>query len=174
MVAGVARHKDGKSVRHVLERLGELWRRSGGKLERADGEAVRDVLRLRLAGVTSLDDFQRADLSLALDEFVAPERRRELEALPSHVMLHEERCALDYEVEEGRPIVRIRMKEHMVRMLHPGDIPQLDRPVAFSVVRGKHASVRANSLGELRKALSAAGRPGPRRSGLTRRHRRRP
>jgi hypothetical protein len=43
------------------------------------------------------------------------------------------------------------------------------------VMRGKHAAVRAASLPELRKAVSAAGHhPGPRRSALTRRHRRRP
>ena len=174
LVAGVARHKDARSVRHVLERLGELWRRSGGTLERADGNAVRDVLRARLAQVASLDDFQRTDLSLSLDDFVPAERRHELEALPSHVTLHGERCALDYEVEDGRAIVRIRMKEHLVRVIQPGEVPRLDRPVEFSVTRGKQASVRASSLGELRKALSAAGRPGPRRSALTRRHRRRP
>jgi len=173
-VAGIARHKDARSVRHVLERLGELWRRSGGTVRGANGDAVREVIRQRLARVTSLDEYQRADLSLSVDQFVAAEDRHALESLPSHVTLHGERCALDYEVENGRAVVRIRMKEHLAKILQPGDIPQLDRPVEFSVVRGKHAAVRAASLAELRRALSAPRRSGLRRSTQARRHRRRP
>ncbi len=174
MVAGLARHKDARTVRQTLERLGELWRRSGGALAAAGSDAVRRELRARLADVRSLDDFQRADLAIAVDDFVGAAERRPLEALPSSVTLHGEKCPLDYEVEDGRAVVRIRMKEHLVRVLHAGDVPALDRPVAFTVMRGKHASVRADSFDALRKALSAAGRAGQRRSSLTRKHRRRP
>jgi hypothetical protein len=173
LMTGAAHHKDGRHLRHTLERLGELHRRSGGTLPGSDGAAVRAVLEERLAGVRSLEDFQHADLSLGIDDFVPAEARRPLEALPSYVEISGERCPLDYEIDDGRPVVRIRMKEHLARRLGSHEVPVLDRPVVFTVVRGKHAAVRAATLQELRRALSAGGTD-RRRSGKARRRRRRP
>ena len=173
LMTGAAHHKDGRHLRHSLERLGELYRRSGGTIAGSDGAAVRAVLEERLAGVRSLSDFQHADLSLGIDDFVPADARRPLEALPSFVEIAGERCPLDYEIDNGRPVVRIRMKEHLARQLGSHEVPVLDRPVAFTVVRGKHAAVRAATLQELRRALSAGGTD-RRRSGKARRRRRRP
>ena len=173
LMTGAAHHRDARHLRHTLERLGELHRRSGGTLAGSDSGAVRTVLAERLAGVRSLEDFQHTDLSLSVDDFVSAEARRPLEALPSFVEVSGERCPLDYEIENGRPLVRIRMKEHVARRLASHEVPVLDRPVEFTVVRGKHAAVRAASLPELRRALSAGGTD-RRRSGKARRRRRRP
>ena len=173
LMTGGAHHKDARHLRHTLERLGELHRRSGGTLAGSDGTAVRAVLAERLAGVRSLEDFQHADLTLSIDDFVSAEARRPLEALPSFVEIAGERCPLDYEIDDGRPVVRIRMKEHLARRLASHEVPVLDRPVVFTVVRGKHAAVRAASVQELRRALSAGGTD-RRRSGKARRRRRRP
>jgi ATP-dependent RNA helicase HrpA len=174
LMTGAARHKDARAVRHLLERLGELSRRAGGALAEADGAAVRTALGARLRGGRSLDDFQRRDLSLSLDVFVPAERRRALEALPSFVEIQGERCPLDYEVDDEGPVVRVRVREALARRLGAHDIPVLDRRVGFTVMRGKREAVRAWTLVELRRALSAADHSGPRRSRSTRRHRRRP
>jgi len=173
LMTGSARHKDARALRHTLERLGELFRRSGGTLANTDGAAVRRRLAERLEGVASLDDFQRADLALTVDMFVGREARERLESLPSFVQLHGERCPLDYEVEDGRALVRIRMKEPLARRLSSHEVPAFDRPVAFTVMRGKHAAVRAASVAEMRRQLSG-GDSGRRRRGSARKHRRRP
>ncbi len=173
LVTGAALHKDARTVRSVLERLGELQRRAGGDLPGADGAAVRTALGERLRGVRSIAEFQRRDLALALDAFVPAERRHALEALPSSVTIAGERCPLDYEIEDGRAVVRIRMREHLAHRLSEEDLPELDRPVGLTVIRGKHGSVRAWTVKELRRALSGAGRPGRPRGGSARKHRRR-
>jgi ATP-dependent helicase HrpA len=172
LMTGAARHKDARALRHALERIGDLQRRAGGALAGADGASVRAALAVRLAQVRSLDDFQRTDLALRVEDFVPAERRHALEALPSSVELHGERCALDYEIEDGKPVVRIRMKERIARVLASHEVPVLDRPVAFTVVRGKHTAVRATTLQELRRQLSAGA--GRQRAGSARTRRRRP
>ena len=173
LMTGAARHKDARALRHTMERLGELYRRSGGSLAGTDGAAVRTALGARLAHVRSLDDFQRTDLALPVDAFVPAEQRRTIEALPSWVELHGERCPLDYEIEDGHAVVRLRLKENLAHRLSSHEVPVLDRPVEFTVVRGRHAALRAASLQELRRLLSA-GPSGRRRSSSARMRRRRP
>ncbi len=173
LMTGAARHPQARALRQTLDRVGELQRRAGGVLAGAEGAALREALARRLAEVRSLEDFQRADVALAVDDFVGADRRRQLEALPSLVEIHGERCPLDYEVEDGRGVVRLRLKEPLARRLASHEVPTLDRPVRFTVVRGKHAALRAASLDELRRLLSASRREDGRRSGPARRHRRR-
>jgi ATP-dependent helicase HrpA len=173
LMSGVARHKDAGRLRHVLERLGELWRRSGGTLAGVDGSVIRAALARRLESLRRFDDFQAADLTLSVDEFVPAERRRPLEALPSSVRVAGEECRVDYEIEGGVGIARIRLKERPARALSAHDLPRLDRPVAFTVMRGKRAALRAASLEELRRLLSAGTRPGPGSRARAKKHRRR-
>lgn len=173
LMTGRARHRDSRHLRQMLERLGELVRRAGGELPGADGAAVRTELGRRLAHLTHLQDFARADLALELEQFVPRDRRRALEALPAWVDLAGERCPLDYDVAEGVPIVRARIRERTARDLRAEDLPRLDRPLGFTILRGKRAALRVDSLDELRRAVSvrAPARPSPRRA---RRRRRRP
>lgn len=156
LVTGTALHKDARALRHTLERLGELYRRSGGALAAAASGAVREALAARLAHVATLADFQRTDLALTVDDFVPAAERHRLDALPSHVTVHGEKCWLDYDIENGQGVVRLRMKEGVARRLRAADVPPLDRPVAYTVVRGKQASIRASSIEELRRAITAA------------------
>ncbi len=172
LMTGVAHHRHARQLRHTLERLGELWRRSAGRLGGVDGSVVRGALGRRLQVLRRFDDFLRADLALDVDEFVDPERRHALEALPSTVTIAGEKCPLDYEVEDGVGSVRVRLKERLARMLQATDLPQLDRPLTFAVLRGKGAALRASSLAELRRSLSARERPDPGRRGRARKHRR--
>ena len=64
---------------------------------------------------------------------------------------------VDYDVEQGVGVVRLRLKEGQARRLDLGDLPTFDRPVRFTVTRGKHEAVRASSLDELRKGLRGLG-----------------
>ncbi|HXY19688.1 MAG TPA: hypothetical protein VEH83_06790, partial [Gemmatimonadales bacterium] len=118
------------------------------------------------------EDFLAADLTLSVDDFVPAETRRGLEALPSAVTVAGEKCPLDYEVEAGEAIVRLRIREHAARALRDGDLPRLDRRVAFTLERGKHSAIHAESLADLRRVLSQRQPPGQARRGRAKRHRR--
>ena len=172
LMTGVAHHRQARTLRHMLDRLGELWRRSGGTLGGVDGSAVRAALGRRLSTIGRFEDFLAADLTLSVDDFVPAETRRGLEALPSAVTVAGEKCPLDYEVEAGEAIVRLRIREHAARALRDGDLPRLDRRVAFTLERGKHSAIHAESLADLRRVLSQRQPPGQARRGRAKRHRR--
>jgi hypothetical protein len=107
-----------------------------------------------------------------VDDFVPAKDRRALEEMPSSVMLGGERCPLDYEVDVGVGVVRVRLRERVARALREEDLPLLDRPLRFTVVRGKSASVRAATLQELRALVSGRERSDRGRRGRGRKHRR--
>jgi hypothetical protein len=173
LMTGAARHKDARALRRTLERLGELYRRSGGTLAGVDGPAVRAALGERLRGLRRMEDFLRADLALTVDDFVPAARRRALEALPDSVTLLGERCPVDYEVGDGRAVARVRLRQSLALSLTESDLPTLDRPLAFTVLRGKKSAQRADSLQELRRLLAVSAPAGRRPGGRARRRPRR-
>jgi len=158
VLAGHTPHPDQARVRRALERLGFYWRRSGGRLTEAATERVGARLAAQLARVGSWDEFINARLVLDVDEIVPESERSALEALPASVHLYGDRVPVDYEVEQGVGVVRLRLKEGQARRLQPRDLPPLDRPVRFTVIRGKREAVRSDSLDDLRRQLSGLSR----------------
>src|SRR5262245_57535705 len=169
LLSGETIHPDQPRVRRALDELGELWRRSGGNLAEIAPESVRSRLLEQLKHVTSWQGFLTTRVLLDAGDLVPQEARARLMSLPSMVRLHGDAVPLDYEVESGTGVVRLRLREGQARRLHEREIPPLDRPVRFTVVRGKHPAVRAASLPELRAALKTLPRNEPR----ARPHRRR-
>ena len=72
--------------------------------------------------------------------------------------MYGDRVPLDYEVEQGGGVIRLRLREGQARRLQPRDVPALDRPVRFTVLRGKREAVRAASVEELHRQLSGLSR----------------
>jgi ATP-dependent helicase HrpA len=157
LLAGETPHPDQGRVRRALERFGHYWRRSGGALAQADSEKIAEHVMAQLAHVQSWDDFIAARVNLDPDAAISEAERQRLDALPSSVSLYGDRVPVDYDVDQGVGVVRLRLKEGQARRLHPKDLPEFDRPVRFTVTRGKHESVRAGSLEELRTALRSLG-----------------
>jgi ATP-dependent helicase HrpA len=64
---------------------------------------------------------------------------------------------IDYDVEETDAgpvgVARLRLPEKVARSLTEGEIPALDRPVRFVVLRGQRGAVRARTLDELQTQL---------------------
>jgi hypothetical protein len=133
----------------------------------ADPANVRRLLCQQLEAVDSWEAFLATPLSLDPASLIPEDRRRTLDALPSSVFVLGDRVPLSYELEQGRPVVRIRLKEGQARRLRPRDVPSLDRPLRFSVLRGSKEVIRAASLEELRASLEAL----PRRPRSRRQHR---
>jgi hypothetical protein len=155
LLAGATPHPDQSAVRRALERLGYYWRRSGGTLTEAATDRSLAILRSQLEAVRSWHDFVETRLVLDVDGRIAVDTRGRLESLPSSVHLFGDRLAIDYEVERGTGVARLRLREGHARRLRDGDLPALDRPVRFTVMRGKREAVRADSLAELRAKLKA-------------------
>jgi hypothetical protein len=171
LLAGETIHPDQPRLRRGLDEVGELWRRSGGTLTAIEPSGIRANLLDQLKHVHSWQGFLGTRLSLEVAALVAPEVRDRLLSLPSIVRLHGDAVPLDYEVESGTGVVRLRLREGQARRLHEREIPPLDRPVRFTVVRGRHPAVRAASLEELRAALRSLPRNEPRARSRRRRHR---
>ena len=70
---------------------------------------------------------------------------------------------IDYDVEEvdGRPrgVARLRLPEKLARTLTEEELPALDRPVRFIVLRGPRGAVRATTLDELQEVLDRPWSP---------------
>jgi hypothetical protein len=177
LLAGETGHSDQHKIRRGAAVLLEWWRRSGGALEAASEPAIREALGAQLGGVRSWKEFLETPLSLEPEAFVSEAERRRLDALPSMIRLHGDAVPLEYEVSGGAGMVRLRLREGQARRLAPRDLPALDRPLRFAVVRGGDPPLRADSLEELAsllKSTTARARPqrhrhaNPRRGGRRR------
>jgi len=158
LVAGETPHPDQGRIRRALERFGFYWRRSGGRLDQAESGRIKQQFAGQLSSVNSWDSFIAARIALEPDQMIPEGERQRLDALPSSVFLYGDRVPVDYDVEPGvGGVVRLRLKEGQARRLHPRDLPSFDRPVRFTVTRGKHEAVRASSVDELRSGLRSLG-----------------
>jgi hypothetical protein len=169
LLAGETSHPDQPRLRRALERFGFYWRRSGGRLPQARAEELAAALEAQLAGVRSWDEFLDTRLELDVEAAIPAAERQALEALPASVHLYGDRVPIDYEVEQGVGVARLRLREGQARRLRPGDLPALSRPIHFTVVRGRREALRSASLDDLQRQLRGLELPGPRRAERARR-----
>ena len=162
LLAGATIHPDQGRIRRAVAELDDLWCRSGGTLEAVSRARLREMLRTQLEHVTSWDAFGATRVRLDPVDLVDPDARARLAALPAAVRVKGDTVALDYDVEDGVPVVRLRLREGQVRRLDSRDLPVLDRPLRFEVVRGHHPPIRAGSLADLQTELNRLARRDPR------------
>ena len=153
LVDGVTQHPRQPRISKAVNRLQEYWVRSGGTLEAARTDRVVEQLRVQLNPANSWREFLDLDLELGIDELIPADVRRNLDNLPSSAHVLGDRIPLVYELEGGKPVVMLRMREGQARRLRWRDLPRLDGPLHFSVFRGRREIVRAASLDELQARL---------------------
>jgi hypothetical protein len=85
-----------------------------------------------------------------------------LEELPSSTRLKGDTVPLDYDVESGEAVVRIRLREGQAKRLQLRDLPPLDRPLRFEVARGRQPPVRSATLAGLHDELRRLPKREPR------------
>ena len=154
MAAGAAYHRDVRENRARVRELREVYRRSGGETREASENALREHFLERLAEVGSYAEFLESSLLLDPDEWASPEERRRWLALPDAITLAGEECPLDYAIEEGAAVVRVRVPEKLLPQIRDDEVPVLDRPLHWTVLRGKREAVRAATLEEAREVAS--------------------
>src|SRR5918995_590876 len=108
---GETTHPDQNRLRRILTQTDELWRRSGGSLKELSPEALLARIRRQLEGVKSWDEFQRTRIRLDAAELVDDATRQQLEALPDRLHIKGDAAPLDYEIQNGDGVVRVRLRE---------------------------------------------------------------
>jgi hypothetical protein len=130
---------------------------------------LRAELESQLGEVVSWKRFLEERVRLDLDRHIDAATRERLDALPAAIRLLGDATALEYDVEGGVGIVRLRLREGQARRLDADGLPVFDRPVRFAVVRGGEPPLVAGSLEELKAVLrKPSGKAHPHRHRSTR------
>jgi len=163
LARGEARHFAGKKNREVIEQIREAYKRSGGETTRLGLPELTSLYEEQLGGVNCMEDFKSARLVIDKDRFVPREIRERLERLPNQVTIRDRDVEIDYDVEERdgqrRGVARLRLPEKIARTLTEHEIPQLDRPIRFVVLRGQRGAVRSDTLDDLKDRLAQPWSP---------------
>jgi len=94
---------------------------------------------------------------------VPREVRERYANLPETVVIRDREIDIEYDVEEidGQfaGVARLRLPEKLARNLAEEELPVLDRPLRFVVIRGQRGAIRADTLGELQELLDQPWSP---------------
>ena len=124
---------------------------------------LTDVYEKLLAGVNSMDEFRDAKVVLDADAIIPAAERIRYSALPDFTTVRESKVPVDYDVEDqdGKKtgVVRVRLPEKLARNLSEQELPVMDRPIRFTVLRGPRGAVRASTLDELQELLARPWSP---------------
>jgi hypothetical protein len=111
----------------------------------------------QLGELRSMTDFRHARVHVNPDDFVPRGERERYAALPSSVPVRDKEVEIHYDVEETPDgnvgVARLRLPEKLARTLAEEELPSLDRPLRFIVMRGARGAARAATLGELQEEL---------------------
>ncbi len=175
LLAGETPHPSQGRVRRAAAEVGELWRRSGGTLPAVAPDRMRAMLLAQMEQVTGWRSFLETKIELETGGLVSDADRHRLDSLPASARLYGDTVALHYEVTPEGGVVRLNLREGQVRRLREGDLPRLDRPMRFAMLRGNRPAIEADSVDALRAALQLAEAEDRREKGRMRgpRHRRR-
>ena len=157
VASGAAHHPDAPALRQAFRELREVYRRSGGAAAAANEERLSEEIYRRLQNVTSYAEFLETPLRVDADGIVPHDERERWLSLPDTVTLHGVDYPLDYVVEDGAGIARARVPAKLLYRLEEDDVPELDRPLHWTVLRGKKESVRAATLDEAKRLLAEGG-----------------
>lgn len=163
MAKGQARHASVKRNRASVERIRETWRKSGGVTPRFRLSDLTKWYEERLAGISSMNEFRNGRFILDADEIVPRDVRERYAHLPETAIIRDREIDIEYDVEDKdgdlTGVARLRLPEKLARNLNEEELPQLDRPLRFVVIRGQRGAIRADSLPELQDALDRPWSP---------------
>jgi hypothetical protein len=156
MAAGGSYHPSAKANRETVRELREVFRRSAGATRDASEKELAAYFLERMQGIGSYAEFMDAELRIDPEEFAPAAERARWMALPGTVTLHDTEYPLDYGFEGQQPVVRVRVPAKALRFLDDDELPELDRPIQWTVTRGKHEAIRAATVEEARMRLDEA------------------
>jgi len=163
LARGDARHHAVRKNAPAIEAVREAYKRSGGETPRLGLSELMTVYEEQLAGVGSFEEFKNARLVIEPERFVPRETAMHLSGLPSSVIVRDREIPIDYDVEERggsrSGVARLRLPAKVARNLTESELPILDRPIRFVVLRGQRGAIRADSLADLQEQLDRPWSP---------------
>ena len=157
MARGEAHHQSVQRNRQAVEEVREAYRRSGGTTPRLGLAELTAWYEREIAAVRTAEEWRAARALLEADAFVPRAERARLMALPGAVEVRDRAVPIDYDVEESVDgvvgVARLRLPEKMARTLVEEELPVLDRPLRFTVLRGARGAVKASTLAALQDRL---------------------
>jgi ATP-dependent helicase HrpA len=163
LARGEGRHHAMRKNIPAIEAIREAYKRSGGATPRLGQAQLADFYERELAGANSYEDFKNARLNVEVESFVPRDVETKLAALPSSVMIRDREIPIDYDVEEkngySAGVARLRLPQKVAKNLTEAELPSLDRPIRFVVLRGQRGAIRADTLEELQEELDRPWSP---------------
>jgi hypothetical protein len=155
---GEARHPGAQKSQAAIESVRETYRRSGGRTPRLSLGELTAYYEQQLADLGSMSDFRHVRVAFDPDVFVSKAERDRYALLPSSVPVRDREVEIHYDVEEAPEgsvgVARLRLPEKIARNLTEEELPVLDRPLRFIVMRGARGAARGATLGELQEELA--------------------
>jgi hypothetical protein len=171
LARGEARHPAVRRNAPLVAQVRELHRRSGGETPRLSEHELAAMYEAALADVRSMSEYRATPLRLDLAGLVPARQRERLAELPGAVEIRGKWIDIEYDLEPSPaggsgeredgvvPVARLRLPEKLARTLTEAELPDLDRPLRFVVLRGPRGAVRAATLDELREVLDRPWSP---------------
>lgn len=163
LARGEARHHSFRKNSPAIEAIRDAYKRSGGETPRLTQANLSDLYEKQLAGVRSYEEFKNARLNIDVEEFIPRDVAARIAALPSSVMIRDREVPIDYDVEERDgsrfAVARLRLPAKIAKNLVESELPSLDRPIRFVVLRGQRGAIRADTIEELQEELDRPWSP---------------
>ncbi|HUQ20654.1 MAG TPA: DEAD/DEAH box helicase [Gemmatimonadaceae bacterium] len=163
LASGEARHASAKRNRSAIDTVRDVYRRSGGVTPRLGFPELSSWYERQLGDIRSMDEFRNARIKFNQNDFITQEERDRYLALPSTVEIRDREVDIDYDIDkrgtELIPVARLRLPEKLARSIVTSELPVLDRPLRFVVIRGQRGSIRADTLEELQEILDRPWSP---------------
>jgi ATP-dependent helicase HrpA len=163
LARGEGRHHSMRANVPAIEAIREAYKRSGGETPRLGQAQLADWYENELAGVRSYEEFKSARLNVSVESFVPREVAAQIATLPSAVMIRDREIPIDYDVEEKNGtragVARLRLPQKVAKNLTEMELPSLDRPIRYVVLRGQRGAIRADTLEELQEELDKPWSP---------------
>ncbi|MBI3790991.1 MAG: DEAD/DEAH box helicase [Gemmatimonadetes bacterium] len=157
LARGEARHAAVKRNQPVIDEIRMCWRRSGGTTPPLTQHDLAAWYAAQLGDARAISDVRAASLRLERSAFVDDATVAALAALPGAAEVRGKAAPIDYDVEDvdgvRTAVAKLRLHERQARGLVAEELPALDRPLRFVVLRGARGAVRARTLEELHDVL---------------------
>lgn len=156
---GELRHPALRRNQPAIDEIREIRHRLGSQVKRLGQAELSAWYKSQMQGATNWQQIRALPLLLDRRQFVSDDQRTAAFSLPSSVRIRDREVALEYDFDEKGEgsalplVVRLRLPEKMARTLVEEELPQLDRPIRFVVLRGARGAVRADDLETLKERL---------------------
>jgi uncharacterized membrane protein YgcG len=151
------RHPAVRRNQPVVDDVRTVWRKLGGTTTRLSQADLTAWYETQMGDATSWDAIRTLPLLMDRRAWVSDAERAAARAVPDAVEIRDRTVPLEYDVEEHdgqlQPVVRLRLHEKLARTLVVEELPTLDRPLRFVVLRGARGAVRADDFATLQDRL---------------------